>query len=561
MKSYIIKGVMTAAVVWALGSATAQTMDVLMDPAPEEWPTYGRNVDMWFYSPLDQINRDNVSDLRLAWSRTLGLDFEAQNSPVVYNGVMYINVPDGVIALDATNGDLVWQYTVELDENAGFLTSTRTRGSVLVFEGNVYQTLGDGRVVALDVETGEEAWSTQVGQIEFAEGFSTGPIFADGKIIVGPSGADPGGVAGRILALEAQSGEILWTFSTVPGPGEPGYETWDPPESAELGGGSAWNAGAYDPETRTVIYGVGQPIPWGRFDVRRNEGEPSADLYTASWVALDVDTGELKWYHQVVPADEWDLDQIATPTIIDLELDGQMRRVALLPTVTGFLVLIDVETGEFLRADALHPEYTVHTGYEADGTPIINSAARLEEPGDTTLVCPFRWVDFEPAAYSPQTGLYYRPNTYDCYEFTDYGHPEGWEPGEDPLDVELTPLPDRFERHGAISAIDPATGEVVWEFTHGYAQRSGPVATGGELVFMGSPDRVFRAFDAETGDVLWQQVLTAYIGANPITYAVDGRQYVAVPVGGLGGLVISRQSDVPPLVIGEVSVFVFALPE
>lgn len=540
-------------------SATAQTAEELLNPDPADWPTYGRDLTMTRYSPLDQINRDNVGELRLTWGYSFDLDSDAQFSPVVYDGTMYVNLPDRVVALDGANGDLVWEYVVELNENTNFLTSGRSRGSVVVYEGKVFTTLGDGRVVGLDAGTGDELWSTQVGNIELGEGFSSGPIFADGKIIVGPSGADIGGVPGRISAMDTESGEILWTFNTVPKPGEPGFETWDPPSSAEWGGGSAWNVGAFDPETGTVIYGVGQPIPWGNLDVR---GTPSPDLYTASWVALDVETGELKWYHQAVPSDEWDYDQIATPTIADLEIDGQTRRTAILPTTTGFIVLVDVETGEFLTAHQMHPDTSPHTGYEEDGTPIIDDSKRITEAGQTVRVCPgIRWVDFEPAGFSPETGLYYRPNVFECANFTGYGLPEGWQPGEGPIEVDIEGLSDEFDRLGALSAIDPVTGEVVWEFPSGYGVRSGPVVTAGGLVFQGFPDRRFRAFDAETGEVLWEQPVTAYIAANPITYEVDGKQYVAVPVGGTGGLVISRQSDQPALVTSDVEMFVFALPD
>lgn len=536
----------------------AQTTEELANPAPENWPTYGRNSEMWRYSPLDQINKENVDNLRLAWSRSLGFDTDAQFSPVVYNGVMYINGPDRVQALDAASGELIWEYVVELNENSGQQNLSRSRGSVVVYDGKVYHALADGRVVALNSKNGEELWSTQVGNIDVAEGFTSGPIFADGKLIVGPAGGDVGGMPGRVLAMDVESGEVLWTFHTVPQPGEKGFETWDPPSSAQWGGGSAWNTGTYDPETRTVIYGVGQPTPWGNFELR---GDPSPDLYTASWVALDIDTGELKWYHQVVPGDEWDYDQIATPTVADLKIDGQTRRTAILPTTTGYIVLIDMESGKFLGSHQFHPEPTVHTGYKADGTPIIDEERRYAEEGETELVCPLRWVDFEPSAFNPETGIYFRPNNHECIEITNSEIPADWEPGTSPINVAINWKPDSYDRLGGLSAINPVTGEVLWEWGSGYTQRSGVVATAGDLVFMGSPDRGFRAFDAETGEILWQQVLTAYIQANPITYAVDGNQYVAVPVGGTGPLVIQHQSGFPDIVSSDVMLFAFALPE
>lgn len=556
-RSRLLRAAATIGLASLLSASFAQTADELLNPAPEDWPTYGRNLEMWRYSPLDQINKDTVDNLRMSWSRSLGFAIDAQFSPTVYNGVMYINGADRVVALDAASGDLVWEHIYELHENTNFLTYGRARGSVVVFEGKVFHALGDGRVVALDALTGDEVWNSQVGIIDLGEGFSSGPIFAAGKIILGPSGGDAGGVPGRILAMDTESGEILWTFNTVPKPGEAGFETWNPPSAAQWGGGSAWVPGAYDPQTETIIYGVGQPIPWWAGEQRSGDS-----LYTASWVALDAETGALKWYHQVIPQDEWDLDQIATAMVLDLDYGDEVRRTAILPTVTGFIVLVDVETGEFLDYHTMMDEsiYTVHKGYEDDGTPIIDDSYRYLIPGEEKLVCPMRWVDFEPAAYSPQTGLYYRPNSLDCQTIANSPRPEGWQPGENPVNASFTGHPDMFDHLGAVSAIDPVTGEVVWEFTTGYAQRGGVIATAGDLVFAGFPDRGFRAFDAENGDVLWQQILPAYMTSNPITYAVDGQQYVAIPVGGPGGIVLYRRSDVPPVVTSDVSIFVFSLP-
>jgi alcohol dehydrogenase (cytochrome c) len=547
-------GTLVAVTVAALG--LAQNAEELRNPPPSEWPTYGRNLEMWRYSPLSQINRFNVGRLRMIWSRSLGFRTDAQFSPVVYKGVMYINAPDQVIALNAATGDLVWQYKVKLNEKSSSLALGRNRGSVVLYDGKVYHALADGRVVALDARTGKEVWSTQVGNIDLGEGFTTGPIFAEGKIIVGPSGADAGGVNGRIVALDPQTGKVLWTFNTVPQPGEPGFDTWNPPTAAQYGGASAWNAGAYDPVTKTVIYGVGQPIPWYAKGFRSG-----ANLYSASWVALDVDTGKLKWYYQVVPNDEWDLDQIATPTITDLRVDGRTRRVAILPTTTGFLLIFDLQTGQMLKWYQMMPEVSVHKGFTPDGKPIIDDSLRYQNPGEQKLVCAFRWVDYEPAAYSPVTGLYYRPNVYSCSNIKNSPPPTDWKPGQNPINAEFENLPDRFNRLGALSAIDPATGKVVWEFTYGYSNYGGPVVTAGGLVFSGFMDRVFRAFSAQTGEVLWQQVMPAYMQTDAITYAVEGKQYVAVTVGGSAPAVaVNKQSNLPNIVEGEVTVFAFALP-
>lgn len=555
IKRFAAAGLLAA----SMAIAGAQSADELQNPSPENWPSFGRNLEMWRYSPLDQINTGNVDNLRMAWSLSIGSLDDAQFSPVVYDGIMYIPGSDMVTAIDAATGDLEWVYETALHENANAFTAGRMRGSVVVYDGKVFSTLGDGRVVALDVATGAELWSTQVGDVTLAEGFSAGPIFADGKIILGPAGADQGGVNGRVVAADAESGEVLWTFNLVPAPGEAGFETWDPPTAAQFGGGSAWTPGAYDPVTRTVIYGTGNAIPWWAGDHRKGD-----NLYTASYVALDVDTGALKWYHQVVPREEWDIDTINTPVIADLTIDGEERRVALLATVTGFMVWLDADTGEFLKYEGYHPEYTIHLGYEDDGTPIIDDSMRWteEQAGENRLVCPLRWVDYEPAAYDPVSGVYFRPNTNECHDMVNNPPPADWQPGESAINASLTALSERFDRLGALTAIDASSGEVVWEYpVEGYAQRSGVAATAGGLVFMGTADRSFRAFDSATGEQLWEQRLPAYIAGNPITYAVDGRQYVAIPVGGAGNIMISRTTDAPALVTSEVAVFVFALPQ
>jgi PQQ-dependent dehydrogenase (methanol/ethanol family) len=549
---------LSVAVAASLVVGSAQTVEELTNPAPDEWPTFGRTLDNHRFSPLDQVNKETVSDLRLNWSISLESAIDAQFSPVVYDGVMYLPAADGATAVDAATGDRLWVYQVDLAPNTPPFTAGRMRGGLVVFDGKVFGTTGDGRVFALDASNGAELWSTAVGTLDLSEGFSAGPIFADGKIIVGPAGADMGGVNGRVVALDSESGEILWTFNTVPAPGEPGFETWNPPTAAQYGGASAWTPGVYDPVTRTVIYGTGNAIPW--WAGAHREGD---NLYVASYVALDIDTGALKWYHQAVPREEWDIDTINTPVVADLTIDGQERRVAILALVTGYVVWVDADTGELLQWEGYNPEFTIHLGYDENGKSIINDDMRWTEEtaGEVHLVCPLRWVDYEPAALDPERGIYFRPNTHECYEMANNPPPAGWQPGESAINAALTPLPDRFDRLGGLTAINAATGEVVWDFpVDGYSQRSGVVATAGGLVFMGSADRVFRAFDSDTGEVLWQQRLPAYIAGNPISYSVDGKQYVAVPVGGAGNIMIARQTGAPELVTSEVMVFVFSLP-
>ncbi|HEX7040991.1 MAG TPA: PQQ-binding-like beta-propeller repeat protein [Trueperaceae bacterium] len=552
-----------AAALLLVSVGVAQSAEELENPDPEDWPTLGRTLDMQRYSPLDQIDADNVGQLRVVWTRDLDVRGRQQAAPVVYDGVMYINGIDSeVLALDAATGELLWRYDAALDEN--FTGSPQLRGSVVVYDGKVFYARRDASVVALDAATGEELWHSSVGNVAWNELFSSGPIFADGKIIVGPAGADAGGNPGRILALNPEDGEILWTFNIIPGPEDAeAYATWNTPPDPErgIGGGSAWTPGAYDPVTRTVIYGTGQPNPWDRIDERRgqDEGAPSADLYTASWVALDVDTGELKWYHQVIPGDEWDGDMHPTPVIADVEIGGEPRRVAILATTTGYVVILDVATGEYIDSIQYHEDPQLHLGYEEDGTPIINDDLRITEDGGTVSICGRRSTTYNSAAYSPQTGLYYRAHTNDCYNYTLYTLPDDWERGQSATNFELQFLPDTFDALSALTAFDPRTGEIVWQYEHGYRHwGGGALATAGGLVFSAFPDRTFRAFDAATGEVLWEQVLHAGMESDPITYAVDGVQYVAQIAGTSGTQ--PHQEGLPDTITGSSVVWVFALP-
>ena len=533
--------------------ATAQNGEELASPKPGDWPVNGRTFDGQRFSPLQQITPGNVDDLRLAWTRPLPWEGSVQITPIAYNGVMYVNMPTGILALEGTTGNTIWEYQPELREGAG----VTMRGGVVVYDGKVYQSRTDGVVVALDAETGEELWATPVTNIETGESFSAGPIFADSKIIVGPAGGDAGGNPGTIQALDAETGEISWVFNVIPGPDDPeAFSTWEPKPTGGpgYGGGAAWSPGVYDEQTRTVLWGTGQPTPWDRYDLRQG----SADLYTNSYVALDVDTGDIKWHYQVVKADEWDLDQHATPMVADVEVNGTPTRVAVLTTTTGFLITLNMETGAFISGHSVAPEHTIHTGFEADGTPIIDDSMRYETSGDQRMVCPFRWVNYELGSYSPDTGLLYRPSSNECWNLIVNALPEDWQPGQQAYNFDGPWEYDRNDFVGALSAINPATGEIVWQYEHGYAQRSGAVSTAGGLVFQSFPDRTLRAFDAKTGDVLWEQLVSSTTSGNPISYEAAGVQYVAVPLGGTGG---AHMEGLPDVVAGPPAMFVFALPQ
>lgn len=572
------------AAVAAVGLTFAQTDEDMLNPPPGEWPQFGRDSIASRYSPLDQINRDNVADLRLAWVRDLGFSQAVQGTPVAWQGVVYVSTQTGVVALDGKMGGTVWQYS---SPNPGTVISdSAPRGGPVVYDGKVFVNLRYGATVALDAATGEELWKVQVANEALNEGFTTNPIWANGKIIASTSGADSGGSPGRIVALSTEDGELLWTFNIIPtGPDDPAWATWNNPPSWEagIGGASAWNAGAFDPESNVIVWGTGQPTPWDRIDPRRAdpEGEVTDDLYTASWVAIDADTGELRWYRQAVPGDEWDSDQHQIPTFATVDWNGQQRRVAIMGSSTGYIFVVDANTGEYL---ANHPgfanstegaEYTIVLGYDENGRGIVSDEARkanqeFEETFEYYRMCPgLRWAHIAPPAYSPDTGLYYRPNNSLCIDYGAQTMPDDWQPGERAYFFETGPnQPDMwFDRVGALTAFDPVTGEVVWQFAQDYGYDAGPVVTGGGLVFSAFTDRMIRAFDAATGEELWSHILSTGSNAGTITYEVDGEQYVATMVGKpffSGAPVIPDYNPnvedlfIPPA--GGAAVFVFKLP-
>jgi len=564
--------------------AFAQSDSDMLNPPPGEWPQLGRDAAQTRYSPLDQINTSNVTDLQLTWARDLGYRQTFQGGPSVWNGVMYVATQTGVMALDATNGATIWNFT---SPNPGTtITDSAVRGAPVVYDGKIFINMRYGATVALDAATGDELWRTQITNEPLQEGFTTNPIWANGKIAASVTGTDSGGNPGRIVSIDAEDGEILWTFNIIPtGPDDPAWSSWTnaPSWEAGIGGASAWNAGAYDPVSNIVLWGTGQPTPWDRVDPRRADpdGVVTDDLYTVSWVAVDADTGELKWYRQALPGDEWDYDQHHVPTFATVDWNGTERRIAILGASTGYIYIIDTVTGEYL---ADHPafttavegaEFTVVLGYDENGRGIVSDEARaanqaFEETFEYFRMCPgLRWAHIAPPAYSPDTGLFYRPNQANCMDYGAQTMPDNWQPGERAYFFESGPnRPELwFDRLGALTAFDPITGEVAWEFAYDYGYDAGPVVTAGNLVFSAFTDRMVRAFNATTGEELWSQALTTGSRAGTITYMVDGKQYVATMVGATGfsgaPVIADYNPNVEGLFIpptGGVMLFVFALP-
>lgn len=555
---------------------TLQAAAVAQPPVPDgAWLQHGGDPTATRYSPLEQIDLDSVGDLRLVWATELGFIGTVQGAPAAWGDSLFVSTTTGVVALDAATGQLRWAH-VEGDGVRGMsgLPVQTPRGSPVVVPATAIGDLvviampNAAEVLALDTTSGEPRWRSHVGDPDFAEALRTNPLLAGDLLVVGPTGADLSPTPGRLVALRVADGSVAWTFDLVPlREDDPARSTWGPAQpgrSSGVGGGSAWNAGAFDPESGVVLFGTGQPIPSDRLDPRRHEvGAVSPDLYTASFVALEAATGALRWYHQVVPGDEWSFDQHTVPLVTELPFDGGPRRVAILATTTGFVVVVDVHTGELLRAHAM-VDGTVHLGYGEDGRPIIDDAMRRVDEAQVLRVCPGgRWANVAPGAFSPATGLLYRPNDLTCVRQGANTAPDDWQPGTRAhwLLSEARTEADFFDRWGALTAIDPLSGAVAWSFELPYPHDAGVLTTAGGLVFSAFADRVFRAFDAGSGALLWSHLLSAHSDAAPISYLVGGRQYVAVLAGRSTGVASIPALGLPATVPGPATLFAFALPE
>jgi len=548
------------------------TNEDLLNPSDGDWLMWRRTYTGWGYSPLDQINPDNVSDLRLAWSWTMDPGRQ-EATPLVHDGVMFLmHACNFTQALDATTGDLLWEYRREVVEHPASL-ACGNRNAVL-YEDKLIMGTHDAYLVALDVATGQVAWEQQVGDWQVGHHYSGGPIIVNGMVVAGMSGCyhiNSGGC--WISAHDAESGEEIWRTYTIAREGEFGDDTWGDVPMESRYGGSAWNAGSYDPELNLIYYGVAVPIPWG--SEQRGTGEGSV-LYTNSTLALNADTGEIEWYFQYMPNEEWDLDHPFVRLIVETdvapnadEVDwiapdlvaGETRKVITgIPGKTGLVWTLDAATGDFLWArDTV--EQNVVVGVDAEArTAIINDAVR-PTIGETQYVCPSAQggINWQAPAYSPLTNAIYAPLNNICMNYTlNQVQPTiGAHHGS--ARTQMVIAESANGNVGSFTAISAETGETLWQFDQRAGFPGSVLTTGGNLVFTTDDNRRLRAFHAETGEVLWEQILNNRAGGFPVSYEVDGKQYIAVPAGsGVTYASLAPENRVPA---GGNTLYVFALPE
>jgi alcohol dehydrogenase (cytochrome c) len=508
------------------------------DREPQNWLTYSGTYKSQRYSPLTQITKNNVKDLELQWVfqvRSLSANDKFEATPLVVDGVMYTVSPSNdVVALDAATGRVFWRYNHNAASTARVCCGRVNRGLAML--GNrLFMGTIDGRVVALNASTGKVEWDVTLGDPAAGYSITVAPLVVKDKIIVGPAGGEYG-IRGFIVALDPATGKELWRFNTVPAPGEPGSNTWSVDEW-KTGGGPIWTTGSYDPDLNLMYWGTGNPGPdWN------GDGRPGDNLYTDSVVALDPDTGTLKWHYQFSPHDEFDFDATQVPVLADIEWKGRPRKVILWANRNGVWYVIDRTTGEFLSGKPF-TKVNWLDGFDAKGRP--NKTLQVTAEG--TLVYPNNQgaTNWYSPSYSPRTGLFYIPtwvDTYSVYRKT---------PGPDSVKYTkgqqftgtfptmqlpaLVPRPtnDRLPQQGtgAIQAFDPKTGEKAWEFKMSDVTDSGVLTTATDLLFAGGREGYFFALDAKSGDLLWKQSLGGQVASGPMSYSINGKQYVAVCAG------------------------------
>jgi len=560
-----------------LGSAVAQrtvasftpiTAEVMQNPDPADWIMWRRTYDAWGYSPLDQINRDNVGDIRLAWAWNM-TDGRQETTPLVYEGVMYLhNQGDRIQALNAATGDLIWEYVRDLPGNLATSSSSILRSMALAHD-KLYFVSGDMFLVALDPRNGSVVFETSMGDWEAAFRVTGGPLVVGDVVVTGVSGcggAQPGGC--YITGHDAAMGEELWRVRTIAEEGTPEGATWnDLPYEARFGN-SAWNIGSYDPELDLVYWSVGQPYPWiaemsGLSPLA--EGGNNDALYSDSTLAMRPSTGEIVWYHQWLPNDTWDLDYAYEQVLVDVDVNGEVVPALVVVGKLGIVEAVDRRTGAWLWAVETVYQNVVSSIDPVTGAKTINMES-FPHIGQTTVNCPAdpgarTWA---ATAYSPLTNALYLPMQEFCSDTTPNPLGEGEVyTGGGRATFARRPIPGSDGNIGRVDAIDLGNRSEVWSHRMRSANGgSAALATGGGLVFTGNLARYFMAFDDTTGEVLWETRLSSLPNGYPVTYEVDGVQYVAVPVGRGSGPSNAFAVLTPEIVnpAGGSALFVFRLP-
>ena len=511
--------------------ASAQTTDQLVKGASDTANVlnYGMGYNLQRFSPLTQINKDNVKNLVPVWNYSFADDRSAQSQPLVYQGVIYVTNHNATMAVDAKTGKQIWKTKVEYPAETPRIVCCGiiNRGGA-IYNGKLFRTTLDAHVIALDMQTGKELWRQKAADIKEGYSMTVAPLVADGVVITGISGAEFG-TRGFIDGWDPETGKRLWRTHTIPSPEEPGGDTWKG-DTWKLGGGSTWITGSYDPELNTVYWGIGNPGPFNAA-VR-----PGDNLYTCAVLALEPKTGKIKWHYQFSPNNPFDYDAVAEMVLADMTIEGKPTKVLMDANRNGFFYVLDRTNGKLLAANP-YVKVNWATGIDMKtGRPIETDVSKDAREGKKVTVQPsiLGGKNWEPMSYNPQTGLAYA-NTLNIggnYK----AEPAVFKQGEWYLGMDLTDIwawPDG--PRGYLKAIDPMTGKAKWEVGSDIPRFSGVLSTAGGVVFSGQLTGEFDAFDANDGKKLWSFQTGSGIEGQPVTWQQDGVQYIAV-TSGYGGV-------------------------
>ena len=560
---------------------------------PKQWPTAAKNYASTRYSELDEINSTNVGKLQMAWAFSLGTNKGQEAAPLIVDNVLYVigPYPNEVFALDATTGDLKWSYAPKPDPAVQGVAccDVVTRG-LAYDQGKIFIATLDNHAVALDAKSGQELWHTKLGEISKGETITMAPLAAKGKIFIGNSGGEMG-VRGWVTALNEKDGTIAWrAYSTGPDKDvligddfkpfydslkakDLGVSSW-PPDHWKNGGGTVWGWISYNPEFNLIYYGTANPGPWN------SNQRPGDNLWTTTIFARDADTGAAKWAYQMNPHDLWDYDEINENVLLDLDIDGQPRKVLVHVGRNGFMYVIDRQTGEVLSADPYDTVTSIKSIDLKTGRPVVDESLHPDLEKVIRNVCPASpgAKDWQPTAWSPRTKLLYVPHQHLCMNFktSQVGYIAGTPFVGATVDMFAGPGGYR----GEFMAWDPVAKKKVWSIAENFPVWSGTLVTAGDIAIYGTMDRWLKAVNAKTGEVLWKfHAGSGFIG-QPVTYqGSDGRQYIAIlsGVGGWSGAIANAEidprvrngalgfaganQDLPAYTKGGSELIVFAIPK
>ncbi|HTR16364.1 MAG TPA: PQQ-dependent dehydrogenase, methanol/ethanol family [Acetobacteraceae bacterium] len=511
------------------------------DKTPGDWLTYGRTYSEQRYSPLTGINADNAKQLGLAWYADLETNRGQEGTPLAINGVLYVSTAWSIVkAYDGKTGKLIWSYDPLVPRAKGVdgCCDFVNRG-VAAWNGKIFIATFDGRLVALDAATGKPVWSVWVADPKKPYTLTQAPRVVRGKVLIGTSGAEYG-IRGYISAFDAETGKLTWRFYTVPGdPSKPfenkamemAAKTWSDEWWKNGGGGSVWDAISYDPDLNLVYFGVGNGLEWNHTARSQGEGD---NLFVSSIVALNADTGEYVWHYQATPGEEWDYDAVQQLMLADLVIDGQPRKVLMQANKNGFFYVLDRATGKLISANNFI-KITWASGIDMKtGRPIEVPGIRYDKTGKqvTILPGPLGAHTWHAMSYSPKTGLVYIPTQEIPWWYGPTKNyktqPEGWN-----LATDSGAAPD-YKVKGYLQAWDPVHQKEVWRADHKGPWNGGTLATAGNIVAQGTAAGEFVVYRADTGEKLWSTDAQTAVIAPPMTYTVDGEQYIAV-LAGWGG--------------------------